>query len=354
MVDRNGEYIPKITDFGISKKLDVGKSSAFTNSLAGVGTLAYESPEQLLGKTIRKNTDLWSFGVLVCWMFTGKLPFNTGNQSVTSEAGRIELFKQITAGDVSAFISQLPTVWGKLVRNCIVVDVEKRVSGGSKCLEMLSVVVNPIYKEVPVNKNKTSETIIDTKKTIILETKVLNDETVTDVDGNVYKTVRIGNQIWMAENLNVSRYRNGDLIPNVKDEKWMKLKTGAWCTYCNLEYSSISKLYNWFAIDDKRCIAPEGWHVPSDEEWTELTNFLGSENNAGGKLKQTGVKGWPAPNNDATNESGFNAISTGSRHGRSWGPLLDGWWSQSIYNGSDAWYRAINHDNNIINRYISS
>lgn len=139
VVDRNGEYIPKITDFGISKKLDVNKSSVFSNSLAGAGTLSFASPEQLLGKTIKKNTDLWSFGVIAYWMFTGKLPFTTGNQSVTSEAGRIELFKQITAGVVSAFINQLPTVWGKLVKQCIVVDIDKRINSAEKCLEIIGV-----------------------------------------------------------------------------------------------------------------------------------------------------------------------------------------------------------------------
>ena len=94
-----------------------------------MGTRAYASPEQLTGNTIRKNTDLWSFGVIACWMFTGKLPFNSGNQSATSEAGRIELFKQITSGDFSSVILQLPSAWKSLVKQCIVVNVEERISG---------------------------------------------------------------------------------------------------------------------------------------------------------------------------------------------------------------------------------
>ena len=140
IVNRNGEYIPKITDFGISKKLDTNKSSVFTNSLAGIGTLAYASPEQLLGQTIKKNTDLWSFGVIVCWIFTGKLPFTAGNQAVTSEAGRIELFRQITAGDVSALIQQLPSVWIELVKQCIVVDVDNRIYSAIKCIELVEII----------------------------------------------------------------------------------------------------------------------------------------------------------------------------------------------------------------------
>jgi|GEM_PF-3544289 len=135
-LNRKGEYIPKITDFGISKKLDINKSSAFTNSLAGVGTLYFASPEQLTGQAIRKNTDLWSFGVIACLMFTGKLPFNSGTLSLTSEAGRIALFKQITSGEVTAIIRQLPTSWQNLIKLCIVVDVEKRITSAGKCLEM--------------------------------------------------------------------------------------------------------------------------------------------------------------------------------------------------------------------------
>ena len=104
-----------------------------------------------------------------------------------------------------------------------------------------------------------------------LETE--HTETVTDIDGNVYKTVKIGNQIWMAENLRVSRYRNGDKIPNVTDNnEWSKLDSGAYCNYDNNRL--LSKLYNWKAVDDKRGLAPEGWHIPSEQEWFILTQNL--------------------------------------------------------------------------------
>lgn len=98
-------------------------------------------------------------------------------------------------------------------------------------------------------------------------------ETVTDIDGNVYKTVKIGNQIWMAENLRVSTFRNGDLIPNVTDNnEWSKLDSSACCNYDNNRLLSI--LYNWKAVDDKRGLAPEGWHIPSEQEWFILTQNL--------------------------------------------------------------------------------
>lgn len=135
---RNDEYIPKITDFGISKKLDLNKSSVFTNSLAGAGTMAYASPEQLLGKTIKKNTDLWSFGVIVCQVFTGKLPFSVGRDGINSEAGRIELYKQIVNGTISFSNNSIPAKWQQLIKQCIVVDNNIRVTKAEICISIFN------------------------------------------------------------------------------------------------------------------------------------------------------------------------------------------------------------------------
>ena len=137
IVNRDGEYIPKITDFGISKKLDTNKSSVFTNSLAGVGTLAYASPEQLRGLTIKKNTDLWSFGVIVCYVFLSRLPFNLNGQSITNEAGRHELYIQIANGELDSSVSQLSINWQSLVRKCIIVNIEDRVETVAVCFDIL-------------------------------------------------------------------------------------------------------------------------------------------------------------------------------------------------------------------------
>ena len=143
--------------------------------------------------------------------------------------------------------------------------------------------------------------------------------TVTDIDGNVYQTVTIGPQEWMAENLKVTHYRNGDAIPNVTDSAtWLGLSTGAYCNYNN-DAASVAvygRLYNWFAADDSRSIAPEGWHVPSKDEWWLLTNslyYLGSEGAVGGKMKETGTTHWISPNSGATNESGFTGLPGGRR-----------------------------------------
>lgn len=140
--------------------------------------------------------------------------------------------------------------------------------------------------------------------------------TVTDIDGNIYHTDTIGTQIWMVENLKTTRYRNGDVIPNVTDKKsWVSLRTGAYSDYNNnSENSAIyGRLYNWYTIYDTRNIAPVGWHVPTDAEWTILTNYLGGVDAAGGQLKEAGFAHWSSPNFGATNETGFTALPAGRR-----------------------------------------
>ena len=143
-----------------------------------------------------------------------------------------------------------------------------------------------------------------------------SEPTVTDIDGNVYATVKIGTQVWMTSNLKTTRYRNGDVIPNVtSNTAWAALTTGAQCTYNNtLVADSINlfgRLYNFYAVADSRNIAPIGWHVASDAEWTTLTTYLGSL--VGGRLKESGTTHWLAPNNDALNDSKFCALPGGYR-----------------------------------------
>lgn len=128
-------------------------------------------------------------------------------------------------------------------------------------------------------------------------------------------TIVIGSQKWMRENLDVVTYRNGDIIPQVTDPSlWSSLTTGAWCYYNNDANNGgiYGKLYNWYAVNDSRGLAPEGWHIPTDEEWETLTNKLGGELLAGGKMKAVGTK-WDSPNGGATNESSFTGLPGGLR-----------------------------------------
>ena len=179
---------------------------------------------------------------------------------------------------------------------------------------------------------------------------------LTDIDGNVYKTVTIGTQVWMAENLKTSKYRNGDPIPNVTDDAtWIALTTGAYCWYNNdaANYKpTYGALYNWYAVADNRNIAPLGWHVATDAEWTTLVTFLGGASVAGGKMKEAGTSHWMYPNSNATNSSGFTALPGGGRV-RSNNPevlflnvgLHGSWWSSTERDATYVWYHDIYYGN---------
>jgi uncharacterized protein (TIGR02145 family) len=185
-------------------------------------------------------------------------------------------------------------------------------------------------------------------------------QTVTDYDGNVYSTITIGSQIWMQGNLKVTHYRNGDAITNVTNfSNWWNLTTGAYCNYNNdvNNATTYGILYNWHVVNDSRNIAPAGWHVPTDAEWTILTTFLGGENVAGGKLKETGINHWLSPNNGATNESGFTALPGGYRDNTGTFSAIGVdcfWWSSSENSPYGAWSRRIDNISPSVNRLYSN
>ncbi|MCX6834968.1 MAG: thrombospondin type 3 repeat-containing protein, partial [candidate division Zixibacteria bacterium] len=189
--------------------------------------------------------------------------------------------------------------------------------------------------------------------------RCVKDPTVTDIDGNVYRTVTIGNQVWMAENLKVTHYRNGDAILNVTDSAgWIGLTTGAYCNYNNDidNVATYGRLYNWYAASDIRNIAPEGWHVPNDIEWQTLVNYLGGDAIAGWKMKESGTAHWLPPNTGATNEYGFTALPGGYR---GWyGIFADlgnyaTFWTSTVISSTYAWYRSVSYDNPEVSHYDS-
>lgn len=151
-------------------------------------------------------------------------------------------------------------------------------------------------------------------------------------------TIVIGTQQWMRENLDVLTYRNGDIIPQVTDvNAWVVLTTGAWCYYNNdvTNGAIYGKLYNWYAVNDSRGLAPTGWHVPNNAEWTTLSTTLGGDAGSGGKMKTTGTSLWGSPNGGATNESGFAGLPGGYRYGGNGTFTNVGnfgfWWSSTAY-----------------------
>ena len=171
---------------------------------------------------------------------------------------------------------------------------------------------------------------------------------MTDIDGNVYKTIQIGTQTWMAENLKTTRYNDGSAIPDITDNNtWAGLTTGAYCFYNNDQTNNATygKLYNWYAVNTDK-LAPTGWHVPTDQEWSILISYLGGTSSAGGKMKSTIL--WNSPNTNANNLSGFSAIPTGERStdgtynyiGQS-----ETFWSLNARDNGAAWYCILNYSN---------
>ena len=180
--------------------------------------------------------------------------------------------------------------------------------------------------------------------------------TVTDNEGNVYQTVKIGDQWWMAENLKTTKYNDDTAIPNIAGiTAWQSLLTGAYCWFNNDESANkdtYGALYNWHAVSsDKLC--PSGWHVPSDAEWTTLENYLGGIAVVGMKLKEAGNVHWASPNTGATNESGFTALPGGYRspNGDFYNGAISGsgveaeWFSSTEKSDIDAFLYYVYKDN---------
>jgi uncharacterized protein (TIGR02145 family) len=184
--------------------------------------------------------------------------------------------------------------------------------------------------------------------------------TVTDIDGNVYYTVQIGNQCWTQSNLKVSKYRNGYNIPTgLSNSAWLNTTSGAYAIYNNdpVNDGLYGKLYNHYAATDSRGLCPTGWHVPTDGEWATLENHLGGSSVAGGALKSTATQptpgGWYFPNTGATNSSGFTALPSGMRdYIGNFSNLADYgvWLSSSVLSASIAWTRGIGYSGSDIFR----
>jgi len=180
------------------------------------------------------------------------------------------------------------------------------------------------------------------------------DGNFLDLDQNNYTYVIIGQQTWMQQNLNVSRYSDGTVIPQVSDAAaWASLTTGAWCYFSNNDAAgpTFGKLYNWYAVagihdndpsTPNKTLAPAGWHMPTDIEWTTLTDFLGGVAVAGGKMKT--AQNWQTPNAGATNSSRFTALPGGYRdfngsYSSSGG--FAGWWSATEFDAVSSWSRNV-------------
>jgi uncharacterized protein (TIGR02145 family) len=209
----------------------------------------------------------------------------------------------------------------------------------------------------PILEVKNTSDGKDTAKLVIVVTTNGNQTgTLTDKDGNTYKTVTIGTQTWMAENLKTTQYNDGTPIPLVTDANaWYNLSTPGYCWYNNEEATykaTYGALYNWYTVNTGK-LCPTGWHVPTDAEWTVLTDFLGGEAVAGGKLKEAGFTHWYDPNTSATNETGFTALPGGYRGGGGYFygiGYYGGWWSSTEGDADGAWGRYVYYSNSDVYR----
>jgi len=301
----------KLADFGIAKdKNAVGATETGTQ----MGTPVYMSPEQVKAdKTIDHRSDIYSLGVTLYYAINGKPPYDGNTTS------QFDIHKKIVEEPLpdgmgeSHFIEQINKACAK--------DREMRFQSCGEWLEVL--------QKGPVNKVVVDKTVVvtDNDKTVIVPSKRRFEEQKSEVI--------IGAQVWLTKNLDVATFRNGDPIQEAKtNAEWLAAGTNkqpAWCYYENESTNSTKygKLYNWYAVNDPRGLAPEGYHVPTDEEWTQLTDYLGGESVAGTKMKST--SGWYA-NGNGTNESGFNGLPGGGRlyNGTFYSQGSYGyWWSAS-------------------------
>ncbi|MEI7830052.1 MAG: FISUMP domain-containing protein [Prolixibacteraceae bacterium] len=181
--------------------------------------------------------------------------------------------------------------------------------------------------------------------------------TMSDLDGNTYKTIQIGTQLWMAENLKTTKYKDGSAIPLVTDNiAWANLTAQGYCWYNNdmTTYKEVcGALYNWYTVQTNK-LCPNGWHVPTDLEWTVLTTYLGGESTSGGKLKEQGTNHWGNPNTGATNESGFTAVPGGYRSFDGPFSYLGGtghWWTSTESSSTNSMLRSTHYLYGNVNNY---
>jgi len=191
-----------------------------------------------------------------------------------------------------------------------------------------------------------SFTTLSEKGNNILFNPALTYGSVSDIDGNIYKTIQIGSQTWMAENLKTTKFNDNTPVPFVTEVTiWSELSTPGY-TWYNNDSIGYGALYNWYSVNTGK-LCPAGWHVPSDDEWTGLTTYLGGDSIAGDRIKETGILHWITPNTGATNESGLTGLPGGYRNYiGSFGNIkkIGYWWTSTIFNTVDAYYRFISSD----------
>jgi uncharacterized protein (TIGR02145 family) len=398
-VQPNGQV--KILDFGIAKLF--GQGNEMTQTGTQMGTPIYMSPEQVKAdKSIDHRSDIYSLGVTMFYAINGKPPYNSDTDS------QFDIFNKIVYEPLPEFSAQ--NNHHLIVSKACEKNREERFQTCFEFLQAFSLTsLNPesnektIIDEKIANNKKEEKTILNVesdsnnqnfensnfpnkaknpnnkKKTISIITAFalfilgvwgvfnINNQTTNENNNNVSSTdkpkndknngtVTDGSQVWMTKNLNVDKFRNGDPIPQAKSEEEWKVaienKQPAWCYYDNdpSNGTKYGKLYNWYAVNDLRGLAPNGYHIPTDAEWTMLTDYLGGKSSAGKKMKS--ASGW-FENGNGTNSSGFSGLSAGSRYYYgAYGSIGEGgyWWSATEFDTNHAWNRSLSYVSDGVNR----
>ena len=375
----------KILDFGIAKLF--GQGNEMTQTGTQMGTPTYMSPEQVKAdKSIDHRSDIYSLGVTMFYAINGKPPYNSNTDS------QFDIFTKI----VYEPLPEMPNsgIFNEFIKKACQKDRQQRFQ---TCQEWLNKLNNPVPSGANATTDKNKTVIANTshndatkvqqqaKDTTTASTQTPQEpkvnkteksksyrwlfiliipiamyfkysisdnssaDTAEDIAANantvaeVFPEVSIGTQVWMDKNLDISTFRNGDLIPQAKtDEEWKKAgetQQPAWCYYDNdpANGQKYGKLYNWYAVNDARGLAPKGYHIPTHAEWTILTDYLGGKEVAGTKMKST--SGWNE-NGNGSNESGFNGLPGGFRsyNGTFYFIGENGdWWSSTENSTSNAW-----------------
>jgi uncharacterized protein (TIGR02145 family) len=349
MLDGRGNI--KLLDFGIAKAAD-STSADYTQTGTGVqmGTPMYMSPEQITEtKKVTTQSDIYSLGVLLWEMVTGTKPYDSKALSQWQLKTRI----------VQESLEPTGRHWDNHIKKATQKEIEKRYN---YCSELKNEILH-VPNAAPLDfanfqfelGTKLQKIEVSDESTLLTES--LDD--VTEINESVKKDrknlineVFIGNQIWMTENLNTEKFCNGDLIFQARtNEEWRIAglnKQAAWCYYDNdpVNGSKYGKLYNWYAVSDSRSLAPEGWHIPTFQEYAKLISLLDGDEVAAGKMKS--ATGW-YENGNGTNSCGFSALPGGLRGFEGAFDAIGAngnWWTFTEESPSDAWYVSINYFDN--------
>ncbi|MBM3424517.1 MAG: hypothetical protein FJY06_03360 [Bacteroidetes bacterium] len=373
----------KILDFGIAKLF--GQGNEMTQTGTQMGTPIYMSPEQVKAdKSIDHRSDIYSLGVTMYYAITGKPPYNSDTTS------QFDIFNKI----VFEALPELPDVgnFDDFVKKACQKDRDQRFQSCEEWLETL--ISKTVFGETQM-ADKTYVLGSEKKKPVIEATPIISEVNKPELlaseeprpqkktsvglyvalglgvllvvgvvfwlgsrpstmegdlpSAEVFPEITIGPQVWMKENLNVSTFRNGDPIPEAKtDEEWIRAgeaQQPAWCYYNNdpANGAKYGKMYNWFAVNDPRGLAPKGYHIPSDQEWSDFTAYLG-DTLAGIAMKST--NGWNE-NGNGTNTSGFSGLPGGYRgYDGSFNAIGEAgfWWSSTEDDADYVWGRTLGYD----------